>query len=57
MKTDFLASGNHFFLYFSETSVVFCPSIGKKFQENPSFRLVETDLRANNGFHKTRKKL
>ena len=27
------------------------------FQENPSFRLVETDFRANNGFRKKKEKL
>ena len=37
-----------FFLHFSETPARF-------FQEFPYFRLVETDLRANNGFHKQKK--
>ena len=27
------------------------------FQENPSFQLVETNLRANNGFHKKKEKM
>ena len=26
------------------------------FQENPSFQLLETDFRANNGFHKKKAK-
>ena len=49
-ETDFLASGNHFTLHFSETlgSDSFSPSSGKVFfkKRNPSFRQVETDFLA-----------
>ena len=47
--TDFLASGNLFFLHFSETLASDLFSFQWKciLQRNPSFRLVETDLLAN----------
>ena len=61
-KELILASGQlifrlvEFFLHFSETPAssfsVWWKSI---FQENPYFRIVETEFRANNGFHKQKK--
>ena len=53
VEMDFLASGNQFFLYFSENPVsdsFFC-LMEMMFQENPSFQLVEIGFRAKNGFH------
>ena len=47
-ETDFPASGNHFFLHFSETPVsFFLSSRTFFFQRNPLFRLVETDFLAS----------
>ena len=37
--------------------MVFSCLVEKIFQENPSFQLVETDFRANNGFCKKKEKL
>ena len=53
MKNDFLAGGNRVFLYFSDIPT----SDNDMFQENTSFRLVEIDFRANNGFRKKKEKL
>ena len=58
--TDYLASGNHFFSIFQRllpVIVFFLRLVGTMFQENPSFRLVEMDFRANNGFRKKKEKL
>ena len=53
MKNDFLAGGNRVFFYFSDIPT----SDNDMFQENTSFRLVEIDFRANNGFRKKKEKL
>ena len=37
--------------------IVFSRLVERIFQENPSFKLVETDFRANNGFRKKKEKL
>ena len=37
--------------------IVFFPLVEMMFQENPTFGLVETDFRANHGFHKIKEKL
>ena len=58
--TDFLASGTISFIYFSETPAndsLFCLLVETMFQENPSFWLVETDFRANNGFRRKKEKM
>ena len=58
--TDFLASGNYSFLYFSETPASdssFACLVDMMFYENPSFWLVETDFRVNNGFRKKTEKM
>ena len=53
IKNDFLAGGNRVFLYFSDIPT----SDNDMFQESTSFRLVEIDFRANNGFRKKKEKL
>ena len=49
------------FFYSSETPAselpVFFRLVETMFQKNPSFRLVETDFRAINGFQKKKEKL
>ena len=48
------------FFYFSETPAndsLFCPLVETMFQENPSFWLLETDFRANNGFRRKKEKM
>ena len=46
-----------FSLHFSETPDSFIPSIGKVFFKEILHLLVETDIRANNGFHKQENKI
>ena len=46
-----------FSLHFSETPDSFIPSIGKVFFDKILHLLVETDIRANNGFHKQENKI
>ena len=60
VTSDFPAIVNLFVLHFSETPTNnFFLSNGRKsvFQRKLSFRLAETDFRANNGFHKQEEKL
>ena len=46
-ETDFPASGNHFFLHFSDSCQFFPVQQKSIFQQNPSLRLVETKFLAN----------
>ena len=59
--TDFMTNGNHlFFSIFQRllpVIVYFCRQWKRTFRQNPSFRLVETDFRVNDGFQKQKKQL
>ena len=44
-----------FFLHFSETAAIFFRLVEIIFHGNAYFQLVETEFRANNGFHKQKK--